>query len=447
MRLLYNLILTDHLRIFSIEKLSNNIIQKSIPLTYTPRRLVKHPDQPYFYVIESENNTLAPELRAQLLADPSEANRHSKVLPPKEFGHPRARGKWASCISVVDPASKEPRVLQIVDLEGNEAAVSVTVASFTSQEDESFLIVGTGKDMVASPRQFSSGYIYVYRFHKDGKDLEFIHKTKVEEPPMALLAFQGRLLVGIGNALRIYDLGKKQLLRKAQADVAPHLIVSLQTQGSRIIVGDVQHGVTMVVYKYESNQLVPFADDTIARWTTSTAMVDYESVVGGDKFGNIWIVRCPDKASAEADEPGSETHLVSREYLNGAPSRLNLIAHFFAQDIPTSICKTTLIVGGQDVLLWSGLQGTIGVLIPFTFREDADFFQTLEMHMRNEDQPLGGRDHLIYRSYYVPVKGVIDGDLCERYLLLSNDKKQMIAGELDRSVREIERKISVSYYS
>ena len=34
--------------------------------------------------------------------------------------------------------------------------------------------------------------------------------------------------------------------------------------------------------------------------------------------------------------------------------------------------------------------------------------------------------------------------VCERYPLLPNDKKQMIAGELDRSVREIERKISVS---
>lgn len=34
--------------------------------------------------------------------------------------------------------------------------------------------------------------------------------------------------------------------------------------------------------------------------------------------------------------------------------------------------------------------------------------------------------------------------VCERYALLPNDKKQMIAGELDRSVREIERKISVS---
>jgi splicing factor 3B subunit 3 len=335
-------------------------------------------------------------------------------------------------ISIVDPVGEEPRVLQIIDLEGNEAAVSASVVSFASQEDESFLIIGTGKDIVPSPRQFSGGYIYVYLFHKDGKDLEFMHKTKVEEPPMALLPFQGRLVAGIGKILRIFHLGMKQLLRKAQVDATPQLIVSLQPQGSRIIVGDVEHGVTMVVYKHDSNQLVPFVDDTIARWTTSTAMVDYESVAGGDKFGNVWIVRCPAKTSAEADEPGSEAHLISREYLNGAPNRLNLMAHFFAQDIPTSICKTTLVVGGPDVLLWSGLQGTIGVLIPFVAREDADFFQILEMHMRNEDPPLAGRDHLIYRGYYVPVKGVIDGDLCERYLLLPNDKKQMIAGELDR---------------
>ncbi|KAK3946289.1 Pre-mRNA-splicing factor rse-1 [Diplogelasinospora grovesii] len=433
----------NYLRIFSIEKLRENLIQKSVPLTYTPRRLVKHPDQPYLYTIESENNTLAPELRAQLLADPNVVNGDAKVLPPDEFGYPRGRGRWASCISVVDPVGEEPRVLQRVDFKDNEAAVSAAVVSFTGQEGESFLVVGTGKDMVVSPRRFSAGYIYVYRFHEDGKDLEFIHKTEVEEPPMALLPFQGRLLAGIGKSLRIYDLGMKQLLRKARADVTPQLIVSLQAQGDRIIVGDVQQGVTMVAYKHESNKLIPFVDDTIARWTTCTAMVDYESVAGGDKFGNLWIVRCPERASAEADEPGSEVHLMhARSYLHGAPDRLNLMAHFFSQDIPTSICKTSLVVGGQDVLLWSGFQGTIGVLIPFVTREDADFFQTLEMHMRSEDPPLAGRNHLAYRSYYTPVKGVIDGDLCERYILLPKEKKQMIASELDRSVREIERKIS-----
>ena len=218
-----------------------------------------------------------------MLAHPNEVDGDAKVLPPKEFGYPRSRGRWASCISIIDPVGEEPRVLQIIDLEGNEAAVSASVVSFASQEDESFLIIGTGKDIVPSPRQFSGGYIYVYRFHKDGKDLEFVHNTKIEEPPMALLPFQGRLVAGIGKILRIYDLGMKQLLRKAQVDVTPQLIVSLQTQGSRIIVGDVQHGVTMVVYKHDSNQLVPFVD-------------------GGDKFGNVWIVRCPAKTSAEADD-------------------------------------------------------------------------------------------------------------------------------------------------
>lgn len=434
-----------YVRIFSIEKLTENLLQQSIPLSYTPRRFVKHPEHPYFYVIQSDNNILSKSTKQKLLEDPSVVNGDSAVLPPEEFGYPRGRGHWASCIQIVDPIT-EKKVLQQIDLEDNEAAVSMATVSFASQEDEVFLVVGTGKDMVASPRSSSGGFIHVYRFHEEGKEIEFIHKTKVEEPPLALLGFQGRLLVGIGKDLRIYDLGMRQLLRKAQAEIAPSLIVGLQTQGSRIIVSDVQESITFVVYKFQENKLIPFADDTIARWTTCTTMVDYETVAGGDKFGNLWLLRCPTKASEEADEEGSGAHLVhERQYLQGAPHRLALMAHNFANDIPTSIQKTNLVAGGRDCLLWSGLQGTIAIMIPFVSREDVDFFQTLEQHLRTEDAPLAGRDHLIYRSYYVPVKGVIDGDLCERYTLLPTDKKMMIAGELDRSVREIERKISVGH--
>jgi splicing factor 3B subunit 3 len=96
------------------------------------------------------------------------------------------------------------------------------------------------------------------------------------------------------------------------------------------------------------------------------------------------------------------------------------------------------------VLLWAGLQGTIGLLIPFIGREDVDFFQALEMQMRQEDAPLAGRDHLMYRSYYIPSKGVIDGDLCERYVRLDSSLRERIAAELERDPREVERKISVS---
>ncbi len=397
-------------RIFSIEKLSNNLLQHSIPLTYTPRKFVRHPEQPLFYIIESDNNTLSPANRNRLLNSTGAANGDGVVLPPDEFGYPRAQGHWASCISVIDPINARD-VLQKIDLEENEAAVSIAAVSFSSQDDETFLVVGTGSNIIVSPRSFTAGFIHVYRFLEDGKELEFIHKTKIEAPPQALLGFQGRLLAGIGTELRIYDLGLKQLLRKCQAQVAPNLIVGLQTQGSRIIVSDVQESVTFVVYKYQENRLIPFVDDVIARWTTSTTMVDYETVAGGDKFGNLWLLRCPQKASEEADEDGSGAHLIhERQYLQGAPNRVSLMCHFFPQDVPTSIQKTQLVAGGRDVLVWTGLQGTLGILVPFVSREDVDFFQTLEQHLRSEDAPLAGRDHLIYRSYYVPVKGMIDGD-------------------------------------
>jgi splicing factor 3B subunit 3 len=338
--------------------------------------------------------------------------------------------------------------LSRIELEDNEASVSVAAVSFASQDDETFLVVGTGKDIVISPRSSSAGFIHIYRFQEDGQELEFIHKTKVEEPPLALLGFQGRLLAGIGPNLRIYDLGMKQMLRKCQAQVSPRLIVGLQTQGSRIVVSDVQESVTYVVYKYQENRLIPFIDDSISRWTTCTTMADYETVAGGDKFGNLWFLRCPTKVSEESDEDGSGAHLIhERTYLQGTPNRLDLMVHFYTQDIPTSVQKTQLVAGGRDILVWTGFQGTMGMFVPFVSREDVDFFQSLEMQLAAQNPPLAGRDHLIYRSYYVPVKGVIDGDLCETYFLLPNDKKLMIAGELDRSVREIERKISVSLIS
>lgn len=37
--------------------------------------------------------------------------------------------------------------------------------------------------------------------------------------PLAVMGFQGRLVVGVGKSLRIYDIGKKKLLRKVENKV------------------------------------------------------------------------------------------------------------------------------------------------------------------------------------------------------------------------------------
>jgi len=44
-------------------------------------------------------------------------------------------------------------------------------------------------------------------------------QTPVEDVPLAIAPFQGRVLVGVGKLLRIYDLGKKKLLRKCENKV------------------------------------------------------------------------------------------------------------------------------------------------------------------------------------------------------------------------------------
>ncbi|CAF4471183.1 unnamed protein product, partial [Didymodactylos carnosus] len=72
---------------------------------------------------------------------------------------------------------------------------------------------------------------------------------------------------------------------------------------------------------------------------------------------------------------------------------------------------------------------------------DHDFFQHLEMHMRAEYQTVCGRDQSAFRSYYLPVKHVIDGDLCEQYSNLDMTKQKLIADGLDRTPSEVSKKL------
>ena len=55
--------------------------------------------------------------------------------------------------------------------------------------------------------------------------LELVHKTSLEEIPYAMCAFQGKVLVGVKNLLRLYDLGKKKLLRKSENKVIIMLVI------------------------------------------------------------------------------------------------------------------------------------------------------------------------------------------------------------------------------
>ncbi|XP_035678338.1 splicing factor 3B subunit 3 [Branchiostoma floridae] len=447
------------LRILALEKLGAVFNQISTPLMYTPRKFVIDTQSNNIIMIETDHNSYTEATKAQRkqqmaeemveaageeekeLAAEMAAAFINENLPEATFGSPKAGpGMWASVIRVLNPI--QGNTLDLIQLEQNEAAFSIAICKFANRGEDTFVVVGTAKDMTMNPRTCSGGFLHTYQLVNNGEKLELIHKTPVEDVPGAISSFQGRILVGIGRLLRIYDLGKKKLLRKCENKHVPNFIMSIHTMGHRIFVSDVQESFHFIRYKRQENQLIIFSDDTNYRWITCSTQLDYDTVAAGDKFGNLSMVRLPAGVTDEVDEdPTGNKALWDRGLLNGASQKADVICNYHVGEVVTSVQKATLIPGGSESLVYTTISGGVGILVPFTSHEDHDFFQHLEMHIRSEHPPLCGRDHLSFRSYYYPVKNVIDGDLCEQFNSMEPSKQKSVAEELDRTPAEVSKKL------
>ncbi|MFS7965063.1 putative transcription factor WD40-like family [Helianthus anomalus] len=339
----------DTLRVFTIEGLGETFNETAIPLRFTPRKFVFHPKKKLLVTIESDQGAFPAELR--------------------------------------ESAKKE-----CFEAAGQGENVKMEIENGGDDEDKDDpvrypLAVGTAKDLQFWPkRSLTAGYIHIYRFVKDGKSLELLHKTQVDGVPLALCQFQGRLLAGIGSILRLYDLGKRRLLRKCENKLFPNTINSIHTYRDRIYVGDIQESFHYCKYRCDENQLYVFADDSVPRCLTSAYHVDFDTMAGADQwriqpYENIYFVRLPQDVLDEIeDDPTGGKIKWEQGKLNGAPNKVEEIVQFHVGDVVT----------------WA--------LLAFTSRDDVDFFSHLEMHMQQEHPPLCVRDHMAYRSAYFPVK-------------------------------------------
>merc|ERR1719335_1738615 len=124
-------------------------------------------------------------------------------------------------------------------------------------------------------------------------------------------------------------------------------------------------------------------------------LIDYDTVAVGDKFGNFSVLRLPADSSSRV-----ELNLIARKTDNSKSQCFKIRAecNFFVGDIVTSMHKVKFQPGGDEVLFYSTVGGSLSVMIPLTFKESSEFYQELEMHMRQEAPPLIGMDHIAYRS-------------------------------------------------
>eukprot|EP00759_Apiculatamorpha_spiralis_P049545 PhF_6_TR44274/c0_g1_i2/m.68218/K12830/SF3B3, SAP130, RSE1; splicing factor 3B subunit 3 len=431
-----------------------------VPLTLTPRKVVQYPNSSFLIITESDHHACTDTQKEQI----RESMTIERVPPEREYGTlRRGRGTWASYVRLYDLS--EDKVLDLVELpdDGNFSIVSLAI--ITKDTSTHYIAVGAVKDLQLNPKSYSHGVIFI--FQRNGFRLDVVHQTAISGIPHCITGFgeTGNLLVGCNNALRMYAIGKTQLLLQCEKADFPTTIVSLATMKERVYVSDGNESVHFVKYKAKKNVFAVFADEPCPRWVSAMCVVDYNTVAVGDKFGNIAVLRLPPGTSEDLDDDPtldreSDTRWIYERLgdLNTAAQHAEAIAQYYIGDIVTSIQKTRLTKEGPEVILYSTIGGLIGCMQPLETTGEVQHVRLLQQALRNRrfektalelahptietntrEKTLLGRDHMDYRSSYYPTSGVVDGDFVEGFLGLERSHQEFIAERMGTKVETLQR--------
>lgn len=110
---------------------------------------------------------------------------------------------------------------------------------------------------------------------------------------MVLEPWKDKFLAGVGNCLRLYDIGKKRILKKAEIKNLTSPVNTIKIWGQRIFATEVNDSFHMYKYKPREQTFFDIADDVLNRYITTSAILDYHTIIGADKFENIFVSRVP----------------------------------------------------------------------------------------------------------------------------------------------------------
>eukprot|EP00298_Acanthocystis_sp_HF-20_P013907 c20557_g1_i1.p1 GENE.c20557_g1_i1~~c20557_g1_i1.p1 ORF type:complete len:617 (-),score=219.58 c20557_g1_i1:108-1958(-) len=455
------------LHILSIDRMNGVAFsQITLPLRHTPRHSLIHPIHKTLIILESDHKgSTASNVSSSTSSSSSSSlavndSKQRSMMEIDEIGGkstenginnsqgqnnvlpiPGMSGTWGSCIHIIDPnlltAENKKCVYELVEFEPNEAVLNFCLCSFSERNNDIYLCVGVAQNLKILQRTPCIGMIKVYKFEQGGKKLVLEHSTLTDDSPTALAQFQGRLLVGVGKSLRIYDIGKQKLLKQCENKNFKTKIISIHVEKDRIIVGDISQSFTFCQYQKETNSLEIFAEDNFPRWLTASCLLDSDTIAGADKFGNFFVLSLPPDVSEQMDIGALPSQI--KWTSNGEIKKLDLLVHSYSGDLITSMTKAVLVNGGHEVIVCGTISGALISFLPITTRSDFEFLTGLEIQMRQECPPLCGSDHLDYRGYYFALKNVVDGNLCEQFFTFSDSKQNEIASSMKNVLGQMKK--------
>jgi splicing factor 3B subunit 3 len=397
--------------------------------------------------------------------------------------------KWNSCIQIVGIKNNECNLINEIKFE-NECILSYhLIENYYANSDKQLLIISTAENYKLYPiKKYSTAKIYLYDIFLDIKknyaftiNLKF--KDKVESLATAICEYQNKVLCGMYKELILYEIGKEHLLKKSRSNLIKDEITSLSINGDRILALTRRSSIYILKYN-EFNALfyTIISDDFYTRYIHKVKFLDYDTVVGSDKFENFFIYRIPkDQFNPNYDSSrhavkDSMTGMLTNSndtFLHAASLKLVLINEIHLGEIITEFHTIKIkedfdnnneeeenednSMSGNNMnnsddemdenkikaILYGTLAGGIGMLIQFNKKEDALFFAQMELLLREYIDEPTGRNILMAKSQYIPVKNIIDFNLIYEFFNIEPSLQKKIAEELgDKPIKEIKNKIS-----
>lgn len=366
----------------------------------------------------------------------------------QQYGYELSK-EWSSCVHTVSLQNND--ILQTIELLNNESAHRIELLQLAPDGDDQqqdYVFVSTIENFQITPRKYTKCYIRVYKVLPNGS-LEHVYKHQMPQPVLAMKCFQGKALLGWHKELGLFELGRKQLIRKSGYKFEYNVkeIVGLETEGSRVFVNDISDSVKVLVYVSQGNKFIEFADDSLPRHVTRSVMLDYDTLVIGDKFGTISILRVPTDISEISDlDVEGELLEAKPPKLNGAPERLENLMNFYVGDVITGMKSCKLGLSTEQVVIYSGMNGSIGMISPLKSLREVNFFSDLQKmvlaQLNDIKWNLTEREHLKYRGYYIPTNACIDGDIVDLFTELPLAAQQKISNEMEKPIDAISNRIA-----
>lgn len=397
--------------------------------------------------------------------------------------------KWNSCIQIINMKNNKCELLNEIKFENEYITSYYLIENYYANTDKQLLLIATGKNYKSYPiKKYSIAYVYLYDIYLDIKNnysftINLKFKDKIESLSTALCEYQNKILCGMYKELILYEIGKEHLLKKSRSNIVKEEIISLSINGDRILALTRRSSIYILKYN-EFNALfyTVIADDFYTRYIHKVKFLDYDTIVGSDKFENFFIYRIPkDQYNSNYDSgrhaiKDSMTGFMTNSndsFLHAANLKLVLMNEIHLGEIITEL-QTIKIKEDFDnnneeenensensnnsnnmntddemdenrikAILYGTLGGGVGMFIQFNKKEDALFFAQMELLLREYIDEPTGRNIMIAKSQYIPVKNIIDFSLIYEYFNIEPSLQKKIAEELgDKPVNEIKNKIS-----